>query len=438
MTRLNHCATVLALTWLALATTVLGDEAPARDYPVRPVPFTDVRIEGGFWGPRFQTNRDVTLWYDFQKCEETNRIANFARAGGLEAGPFEGIFYNDSDVFKVMEGAAYLLAQQPDPKLEAYLDDLIAKVAAAQEDDGYLYTARTLGATNNGTGPQRWSNLGSSHELYNVGHMYEAAVAHYLATGKRTFLDVAIKNADLIARVFGPGPDQRKDVPGHEEIELGLVKLYRATGDPKYLDLAKFFIDMRGRADIRGRVYGEYAQDQAPIVEQSEAVGHAVRGGYLYAGVADVAALTGDRAYTEAITRIWDDVINRKLYLIGSVGQHGAGEGYAGPYKLSNLKAYNETCAAIALALWNQRMFLLTGDGKYADVLERILYNGFLAGVSLEGRHLLLPQPAGVRPHVQVQPRVARTLALVRHLVLPHERRPVHAVDRRLRLRGPR
>ena len=205
MTRLNHCAPALALTWLTLATTVLGDEAPARDYPVRPVPFTDVKVEGGFWGPRFQTNRDVTLWYDFQKCEETNRIANFARAGGLEEGPFEGIFFNDSDVFKVMEGAAYLLAQKDDPKLDAYLDDLIAKIAAAQEDDGYLYTARTLGATNNGTGPERWSNLGSSHELYNVGHMYEAAVAHYLATGKRTFLDVAIKNADLIARVFGPG-----------------------------------------------------------------------------------------------------------------------------------------------------------------------------------------------------------------------------------------
>jgi DUF1680 family protein len=223
--------------------------------------------------------------------------------------------------------------------------------------------------------------------------MYEAAVAHYQATGKRTLLAVAIRNADLVCKVFGPNQGQRIDVPGHEEIEIGLVKLYRATGDEKYLKQARFFIDMRGRKDKRKEVYGAYCQDHKPVVEQEEAVGHAVRGGYLYAGVADVAAITGDKDYIAAIDRIWEDVVSRKLYLIGNVGQHGAGEGYAGAYKLSNLQAYNETCAAIALALWNHRMFLLHGDAKYVDVLERIIYNGFLSGISLEGDKFFYPNP---------------------------------------------
>jgi DUF1680 family protein len=297
---------------------------------------------------------------------------------------------------KVIEGAAYTLALHPDPGLEKYLDGLIAKIAAAQEDDGYLYTARTINDPNYkypGRDGGRWSHLGHGHELYNVGHMYEAAVAHWQVTGKRSLLEVAIRNADLVCEVFGPGEGQRIDVPGHEEIEIGLVKLYRATGNEKYLRQAKWFIDMRGRKDKRGTIYGTYAQDHKPLVEQTEAVGHAVRGGYLYAGVADVAAITGDQRYITAIDRIWEDVVNRKLYLIGSVGQHGAGEGYAGAYKLPNLKAYNETCAAIALALWNHRMFLLHGDAKYIDVLERILYNGFLSGVSLSGDRFFYPNP---------------------------------------------
>jgi uncharacterized protein len=374
---------------------------PGRDYPYKPVPFTAVTVEGGFWGPRMQTNREVTVWYDFKKCEETGRIDNFAVAGGLKAGGFRGIYFNDSDVVKVIEGAAYALALQPDKKLDRYLDELIAKIAAAQEDDGYLYTARTIGDPKyNFPGKEaRWSHLGHGHELYNVGHMYEAAVAHYRATGKRAFLDVAIKNADLVCRVFGPRQGQRIDVPGHEEIEMGLVRLYRVTGDEKYLRQAKFFIDMRGRKDKRGTVYGPYCQDHKPVVEQTEAVGHAVRGGYLYAGVADVAALTGDQDYLRAIDRIWEDVLESKLYLIGSVGQHGAGEGYAGAWKLDNLKAYNETCAAIALALWNHRMFMLHGHARYIDVLERILYNGFLSGVSLSGDRFFYPNPLACDMH---------------------------------------
>ena len=381
----------LSLASAAAALSLAAAAGMSSEPSPKVVPFTAVRITDGFWAPRIETNRKITVWYDFAKCEETGRIANFARAGGLEKGKFQGIAFNDSDVFKVVEGAAYLLALQPEAKLDKYLDNLIVKIAAAQEDDGYLYTARTLGFTNRMTGPKRWSHTAHNHELYNVGHMYEAAVAHFQATGKRSLLDVAIKNADLVCKVFGPGEGQIVDVPGHEEIEIGLVKLYQATDDKKYLDQAKFFIDMRGRTDKRKKVYGKYAQDHKPVVEQSEAVGHAVRGGYLYAGVADVAALTGEQAYIDAIDRIWTDVVSRKLYLIGSVGQHGAGEGYAGAYTLPNVRAYNETCAAIALALWNHRMFLLHGEAKYIDVLERIVYNGFLAGISLSGDRFFYP-----------------------------------------------
>ena len=375
-----------SLTALFLAT--LPVTAGTRDYPIRPVPFTAVHVEDSFWSPRLKTNRKTTIGYCFAKCEETGRIANFEVAGGLRKGGFQGIYFNDSDVMKVIEGAAYSLASHPDPGLDKFLDGLIAKIAAAQEDDGYLCTARTIADPKYkfpGRDGGRWSELAHSHELYNVGHMYEAAVAHWQVTGKRKLLDVAIKNANLVCKVFGPGPEQNKDVPGHEEIEIGLVKLYRATGDEKYLSQARHFIDMRGRKDLRGNLYGTYAQDHLPLVEQSEAVGHAVRGGYLYAGVADVAAITGAKGYVAAIDRIWQDVISRKLYLIGSVGQQGAGEGYAGAYQLPNTRAYCETCAAIALALWNHRMFLLHGDSKYADVLERIIYNGFLSGIALSG-----------------------------------------------------
>jgi DUF1680 family protein len=372
---------------------LLASFAQAADYPIRPVPFTAVEVGPGFWLPRMETNRRVTVPYCFERCRETGRISNFVAAAEKNPDGFQGIFFNDSDVFKIVEGASYSLALEKDPELDKFLDELIAKFAAAQEDDGYLYTAKTSQSPGRyGTSP-RWTGLNHSHELYNVGHMYEAAVAHFQATGKRNFLDIAIKNADLIAKVFGPQSGQRIEVPGHEEIEIGLVRLARATGENKYLELAKFFVDMRGNKEKREKLYGTYAQDHAPVLTQREAVGHAVRGGYFYAGVADVAAMTGEKEYIDAIDRIWQDVVDRKLYLIGSVGQHGAGEGYAGAYQLTNLKAYNETCAAIALAMWNHRMFLLHGDSKYADVLERIIYNGFLSGVSLTGQSFFYPNP---------------------------------------------
>ena len=380
---------ILCIAWIS---SPVRAGAMSKDYPIHPVPFTSVRIDNGFWAPRMETNRKVTIPFDFKKCEETGRIDNFAKAGGLMPGKFEGIRYNDSDVYKVIEGAAYSLSLHPDPALEKYLDDLIAKIAAAQEDDGYLYTARTIDPKNPAphTGKTRWSLLYTSHELYNVGHMYEAAVAYYQATGKRTLLDVAIRNANLIAKVFGP--NGKHAVPGHQEIEIGLAKLYRVTGDEKYLRLAKFFLDERGKADGR-KLYGEYCQDHLPVTEQKEAVGHAVRACYMYSAMADIAALTGDLSYVKAIDRIWENVVYKKLYITGGVGARSNGEAFGEDYELPNKSAYNETCAAIANAMWNHRMFLLHGHAKYIDVLERIIYNGFLSGISLDGNEFFYPNP---------------------------------------------
>lgn len=363
---------------------------------LEPAPFTAVRFDDGFWTPRLETNRRTTVGYCFAQCEDTGRIRNFAVAGGLEEGAFEGIFYNDSDVYKVIEGAAYSLLTGYDAELDAYLDGLIEKIAAAQEADGYLFTQRTIqgeAIDSTGAGPERWSNLSFSHELYNVGHMYEAAVAHWQATGKRSLLDVAIRSADLVCEVFGPGEGQRKDVPGHQEIEIGLVKLYRATGERKYLEQARFFLDMRGREDVRGEIYGEYCQDHAPVVEQDEPVGHAVRAGYMYAGMADVAAMADAPGYMAALERIWERLVGARMYVTGGIGAHRHNEGFGEDYDLPNAEAYNETCAAIASMLWNHRMFLATGDAKYMDVFERTLYNGFLAGVSLSGDRFFYPNP---------------------------------------------
>jgi DUF1680 family protein len=363
-----------------------------HDYPIRPVPFPAVRVTDAFWRPRLETNRTVTLPFAFRKCAETGRIDNFAKAGGLLTGAHEGRRYNDSDVFKVMEGAAYTLTLADDVQLDAVLNVLIAKVAAAQEDDGYLYTIRTLldGPAPKGVGDERWSYLAHSHELYNVGHLYEAAVAHKRATGRDDLLDVAVKSADLIDRVFGP--DGRRDVPGHQEIEIGLAKLYRLTGTRRYLELAKFFLDERGHAHDRA-LYGEYAQDHEPVLRQTQPVGHSVRATYMYCGMADVAALTGDPAYIAAIDRIWQNMVGRHMYITGGIGARHGGESFGDDYELPNLEAYAETCAAVGNALWNQRMFCLHGDAGYVDVLERVLYNGFLSGVSLSGDAFFYTNP---------------------------------------------
>lgn len=363
-----------------------------HDYPITPVPFTQVTIQDIFLQQRITTNREITVPYTFKKSEETGRIRNFAKAGGLEEGAFEGIFFNDSDVFKIIEGASYSLQVHPDPVLKKYVDDLIFKIAAAQEEDGYLYTNRTIDpkkAADKG-GAKRWTSLGIHHELYNVGHMYEGAVAHYQATGSHAFLDVAIKNADLIDRVFGPGKNM--GVPGHQEIEVGLVKLYRVTGNKKYLDLAKFFVDQRGNAKGH-ELFGDYCQDHKPFYQQEKAVGHAVRAGYFYAGATDVAALTGSTKYDLALDKIWRNIVEQKIYLTGGIGAEPKREGFGPNYELPNATAYTETCAAIALMFWNHRLFLLRGEVKYMDVFERTLYNGFLSGISFSGDTFFYPNP---------------------------------------------
>ncbi|MCY3575566.1 MAG: glycoside hydrolase family 127 protein [Chloroflexi bacterium] len=363
-----------------------------HDYPIKPIPFTQVEITDSFWQPRIHTAATVTVPYDFQQCEDTGRITNFDKAAGALPGAHEGIFYNDSDVFKVVEGAAYALLVAPDAALEDYVDALIAKFAAAQEADGYLYTARTIdpGAVDERCGAARWSNLAVNHELYNVGHMYEAAVAWYEATGKRNFLEVALKNAGLIDAVFGE--DKLRDVPGHQQIELGLARLYRCTGDTKYLRLAKFFLDERGQAERR-EIYGAYCQDHLPVTQQREVVGHAVRAGYQYAAMTDIAAMCQAEEYARAVLTLWENMVSKKMALTGGVGARHEGEAFGDAYELPSLTAYNETCAAQASIYWNQRLFLLTGESKFIDVLERTLYNGFLSGVGMDGRSFFYVNP---------------------------------------------
>ena len=365
---------------------------PEHDYPIRPVLFTEVRLSDGFWAPRIETNRKTTIPYAFRQCEETGRIANFALAAGLAKGEHRGEYpFDDTDPYKVLEGASYALAIRRDAGLDRYLDKLIAVIAAAQEPDGYLYTARTNRARHlaRWIGPARWVRERGSHELYNAGHLYEAAAAHYEATGKRTLLAVALKNADLVGRVFGPG--KRCVPPGHQVIEMGLAKLYRATGESKYLALAEFFLDQRGKRSHGRKKWGEYSQDHVPVLRQRKAVGHAVRATYLYSGMADVAALYGRKDYARALDILWDNVVRSKLYLTGGVGARGDGEAFGGDYELPNASAYSETCAAIGHVYWNHRMFLLHGDAKYVDVMERTLYNGFLSGVSLDGMRFFYP-----------------------------------------------
>jgi DUF1680 family protein len=362
-------------------------------YYITPVPFTKVKVEDNFWAERIKTNQEVTIPIAIEKSRETGRIDNFAIAAGLMEGEFCSTYpFDDSDVFKIIEGAAYSLQMYPDKELESTIDSLILLIGEAQEDDGYLFTNRTIMGENghDWIGKKRWENVDDlSHELYNLGHFYEAATAYYQATGKRKILDIAIKSADLIDSEFGPG--KIENYPGHQEIEIGLVKLYRVTGEKRYLDLAKFFLDIRGKGDLDEKT--TYNQSHLPVVEQTEAVGHSVRGAYMWTGMADVAALTGDQQYIDAITKIWEDVVYKKLYITGGIGAEGGHEGFGGAYELPNDRAYCETCAAIANCFWNHRMFLMTGEAKYMDVLERSLYNNVLSGVALSGDLFFYPNP---------------------------------------------
>jgi uncharacterized protein len=349
------------------------------------VPFTKVQFHDGFWTPRLETNRAVSLPHNFEWCAKTGRISNFAKAGKLVSGKFEGIFFNDSDVYKVLEGASYSLAAHPDPALEKTVDDVIAKIASAQQPDGYLNTFFTLAEPG-----RRWTNLRDKHELYCAGHLIEAAVAHWRATGKRTLLDVAVRYADYIDTVFGP--TKRQGCCGHEEIELALVKLYQATDRQKYLDLANYFIDVRGNKSQRP-IWGIYYQDHRPVRDQREIGGHAVRAMYLYCATADVAAYTGDRRLIEALHALWRDVVSQKMYVTGGIGARRQGEAFGDAYELPNDTAYCETCAAIGLALWAHRMNLLEADAQYVDTLERALYNGVLSGIGMDGKRFFYVNP---------------------------------------------
>ena len=377
-------AAVLSAAFVS-CTTAKEDETAMK--MITPVKFSDVKINDGFWTPRLESHKAVTMGVCIDQIEnQTGRIRNFENAAAKQ-GEHSGIFFDDSDVYKALEGMAYSLQNIPDPVLEAKCDEWIDKFAAAQEEDGYINTYYTLTGLD-----KRWDNM-DKHEMYCAGHMMEAAVAYYNVTGKRKLLDVCIKMADHMMSIFGPG--KRNWVPGHEEIELALVKLYEATGEKKYLDFSEWLLDQRGhghgshgvgQGPFGGRKWNPvYYQDDAPVREMSEIAGHAVRAMYLYCGMADVASYTGDQGYIDALNRLWDDVVLRNMYITGGIGQSASNEGFTHDYSLPNLSAYCETCASVGMVFWNWRMNQFTGDSKYADVMERSMYNGALAGISLEG-----------------------------------------------------
>ena len=381
----------------------------AHGYPISPVPFTAVKVTPGtFWGQRLEASRKVTIPLAFSKCEETGRYTNFSNAAEhlkdpSKVFPVGGLSFDDTDPYKTIEGASYILQTYPDKKLVQYIDSVLDVIASAQEPDGYLYTSRTQNPQHphQWAGDKRWSKEEDlSHELYNLGHMVEGAIAHYQATGSRKFLDIAIRYADCVCREVGPNQGQACVVPGHQIAEMALAKLYLVTGEKKYLDEAKFFLDYRGKTTITH----DYSQAHKPVIEQDEAVGHAVRAAYMYAGMADVAALTGDKDYIKAIDAIWDNIVSKKLYITGGIGATSNGEAFGKNYELPNMSAYCETCAAIGNVYVNYRLFLLHGDSKYYDVLERTLYNGLISGVSLEGNGFFYPNPLESMGQHQRQP----------------------------------
>lgn len=397
---------VLVTTLLVAAT--VGSQAQVKNqshgYPIDPVSFTSVKVTDSFWGQRLNASREVTIPLAFSKCEETGRYQNFVNAAHpsdtIKVG---GLAFDDTDVYKTIEGASYLLQTYPDKKLAKYIDSVLVIVAAAQEPDGYLYTSRTMNPKHphEWAGSKRWEKVEDlSHEFYNLGHMVEGAIAHYQATGKKNFLNIAIRYADCVCREIGTGEGQQIRVPGHQIAEMALAKLYLVTGDQKYLDQAKFFLDQRGYTSRTD----EYSQAHKPVVQQDEAVGHAVRAAYMYAGMADVAALTGDTAYIHAIDRIWDNIVGKKYYITGGIGATAAGEAFGKNYELPNMSAYCETCAAIGNVYVNYRLFLLHGESKYYDVLERTLYNGLISGVSLDGGGFFYPNPLESMGQHQRQP----------------------------------
>ncbi len=362
-------------------------------YPIKPIDIRKVKLSDDFWLPIIKRVQNKTIEYALEKCKEEGRMENFLIAGGVLEGETRGYMpFDDTDLYKIIEGASYSLISNPDPKLDAYLDTLINIIKTGQEEDGYLTTWRTI----NGQKPpaqwvqpgERWEHLAASHELYNSGHMFEAAVAHYEATGKRNFLDIALKNADLLVNTFGPGKIEL--LPGHQIVETGLIKLYQVSGNESYLNLSRYFLDQRGDSSTH-KLFGPYSQDHLPVTQQDEVVGHAVRAVYMYAGMTDIAAIQHDTAYRKAVDKLWENMVYKKMYITGGIGARHEGESFGDNYELPNLTAYNETCAAIGSVYWNHRLFMLTGDVKYYDVIERTLYNGLISGLSLDGEKFFYP-----------------------------------------------
>lgn len=386
----------LLITFLFVNTLYSQNNGNYSDYPISGLSIKDVILNDGFWLPKIKVIQDTTIHYAFDKCDKEGRMENFLVAGGKKEGSYKGKMpFDDTDLYKIIEGASYTLVSKPNPYLDSYLDSIIAIIKTGQERDGYLTTWFTIDRqkppawwVNPST--HRWENESSSHELYNSGHLFEAAAAHYWATGKKNFLDVALKNADLLVENFGPG--KLRIPPGHQIVETGLIKLYHITHNKKYLELSKFFLDQRGDSTTH-KSFGPYSQDHLPVTKQTEAVGHAVRALYMYAGMTDIAVMYNDKEYLNAVNKIWDNIINKKIYITGGLGARHDGESFGDDYELPNLSAYNETCAAIGNVYWNHRLFLLTGESKYYDVLERSLYNGLISGISLDGKNFFYPNP---------------------------------------------
>jgi len=372
------------------------DNSKYSDYPISAVSIKNVILNDNFWLAKIKMIQDITIRYAFNKCDKEGRIQNFLVAGGKMEGTYEGKMpFDDTDLYKTIEGASLSLISKPNPQLDSYIDSIVSIIRIGQEPDGYITTWFTIDRQHPPAwwvkpSNTRWENEISSHELYNSGHLFEAAAAHYWATGKRNFLDIAIKNADLLVENFGP--KKLHAPPGHQIVETGLIKLYHITHNAKYLELAKFFLDLRGDSTSH-KLYGPYSQDSVPIVKQTEAVGHAVRAMYMYAGMTDIAAIYIDENYLNAMNEIWHNVVEKKMYITGGIGSRHDGEAFGDNYELPNLTAYNETCAAIGSVFWNQRMFLLTGNSKYYNIIERTLYNGLISGISLDGKNFFYPNP---------------------------------------------
>lgn len=363
-----------------MSQTVITDTSRSRSVCLRPAPLTQVTLDDGFWSPRLQINREITLPAQYHHLEQSGRIDNFRRAAGKQAGPFHGYFFNDSDVYKWVEAVAWTLATRPEPPLEQMMDVVIAEIAAAQQPDGYLNTYFTFERA-----AERWSNLRDMHELYCAGHLIQAAIAHYRSTGSRCLLDVARRLANHICAVF-----RQPATCGHPEIEMALVELMRVTADAQYLEQAQRFLDARGHGLIGGNVYH---LDHQPFCQLEQLAGHAVRAMYLCAGAADIYAETGRPDLRATLEQLWRVMINSQMYLTGGIGARHEGESCGAAYELPNARAYAETCAAIGNVFWNWRMLALDGDARYADVMELALYNGVLAGVSLDGQAYFYENP---------------------------------------------